>query len=601
MPTFHISREYLRTLPEQPGVYKYRNEEGEIIYIGKAKNLKKRVSSYFQKHHDRTKTKILVRNIRHIEYTIVDTEVDALLLESNLIRKHQPRYNIQLKDDKSFPWICIKKNERFPRIFRTRKVVKDSSEYYGPFANIKIVDSLLELIETIYPIHNAKYEIDETNYTRSIFGSRLQHYLRSQNRDQSAFDITQAQEAYHAIIQEVRHIIKGNIRYIIRVLKENMKAYAEAMEYEKANVVKEKIALMEQYQSRSTVVSPHIGMVDVFTVTEDEKSAYVNYLSLIEGAIMQTHTMEIKKKLEETKEHILSHAMIYLRERFHSRSREIIVPFELGLEVEGITFTIPQRGDRKKLLDLSLKNAMYYRMEKIKQEQITNPNAYADRVLEQLQKDLRMPIVPRHIECFDNSNMQGSYPVAACVVFKEAKPSKKDYRHFNIKTVVGPDDYASMTEVVYRRYKRLMEEEQPLPQLIVIDGGKGQLSSALEAIDELGLRQRIFIVSIAKRLEEIYVPNDPHPLYIDKRSESLKLLQNLRNEAHRFGITHHRNKRSKSTIKSSLTDIPGIGEKTMTTLLRHFKSIKRLKETPESEVAVIIGNAKAKVLKEHLN
>lgn len=587
----------IQNLPHKPGVYQYYDKDGQILYVGKAKDLRKRVSSYFTKNHDNGKTAILVRQIADIKTIVVETEIEALLLENNLIKKYQPKYNILLKDDKTYPWICIK-NERFPRIFSTRNVVKDGSDYFGPYASVKMMNTILDLIRQLYPLRNCNYNLSEENIKDQKFKVCLEYHIGNCKAPCVGY---QMPEDYNNSIAEIKNIIKGNINSVTKHLKPLMKKYAENLEYEKAQQIKDKIETLEKYQSKSVVVSPTINDVDVFSVVSDEKYGFVNYLKVINGAIIQGHTIELKKKLDETDDALLQIGIAELRTRFDSQSKEVIVPFKPELDDENIKFLVPQRGDKKKLLELSERNAKYYRLERNKQKANVNPTKHSDRILERMQKDLRMPVKPVHIECFDNSNIQGTNPVAACVVFKDAKPSKRDYRHFNIKTVEGPDDFASMEEVVYRRYKRLQEENEPLPQLIIIDGGKGQLSSALKSLDKLNLRGKITIIGIAKKLEEIYFPGDSIPLYIDKKSESLKVIQYLRNEAHRFGITHHRNKRSKAAITSELDKIEGIGYKTAQQLLWKFKSVARIKKASLKELETVISKKRAKIVFEHFN
>ena len=585
----------IKILPHKPGVYQYYNKEGEILYVGKAKNLKKRVASYFTKNHENGKTAILVRQIADIKTIVVGSEIEALLLENNLIKKYQPKYNIMLKDDKTYPWICIK-NERFPRIFSTRNIVKDGSEYFGPYASVKMMNTILDLIRQLYQLRNCNYNLSEENIKSEKFKVCLEHHIGNCKAPCVAL---QTEEDYNNSITEIKNIIRGNINSVTKHLKPLMKEYSVNLEFEKAQQIKDKIETLEKYQSKSVVVSPTINDVDVFSVISDEKYGFVNYLKVINGAIIQGHTIELKKKLDETDDSLLQIGIAELRTRFDSQSKEVIVPFKPELEDETIKFLVPQRGDKKKLLELSERNAKYYRLERNKQKANVSPTRHSDRILERMQKDLRMPEKPTHIECFDNSNIQGTHPVAACVVFKDAKPSKRDYRHFNIKTVEGPDDFASMEEVVYRRYKRLKEENLSLPQLIIIDGGKGQLSSALKSLDKLELRGKITIVGIAKKLEEIYFPEDPIPLYLDKKSESLKLIQYLRNEAHRFGITHHRNKRSKGAIKSELSEVEGIGYKTAQQLLWKFKSVTRVKKATLLELEAVISKKRAKTVYDH--
>jgi excinuclease ABC subunit C len=583
----------IQTLPDNPGVYQYYDKEGKILYVGKAKNLKKRVSSYFNKIHDTAKTNVLVKKIVTIKHIVVPTETDALLLENNLIKTLQPRYNVLLRDDKSYPWLCIKK-EPFSRIFATRRMVKDGSEYFGPYTSFKTVSTILELIKELYPLRTCNYDLSESNIESGKFKVCLEYHIGNCMGPCEGYETL---ENYQKQVDAIREILKGNFKESMKDFKRVMTSLAADMHFEEAQKIKEKIEILENYQSRSTIVNPKITNIDVFSIVSDESAAYVNFLQISHGSIIRSHTMEIKKKLDETDEELLELAIIELRERFHLLSREVIVPFHVDLG-ENIKITVPQLGDKKQILDLSIRNAKFYRIEQLKQLQIVDPDRHTKRIMAQMQKDLRLPVEPRHIECFDNSNIQGTNPVAACVVFKDGKPSKKDYRHFNIKTVEGPDDFASMTEVVYRRYKRLLDENQPLPNLIIIDGGKGQLSSALKSIDELGLRGKIAIIGIAKRLEELFYPGDSIPLYLDKKSETLKIIQQLRNEAHRFGITHHRDKRSKAALNSSIESIPGIGEKTMLTLIQHFKSVKRLKLATEKEISDVIGVSKAKKITE---
>lgn len=578
----------LQTLPESPGVYQFYNKDGKIIYVGKAINLKKRVSSYFHKNHENGKTRVLVKKIHTIKHIVVSTETDALLLENNLIKKYQPRYNVLLKDDKTYPWICIK-NERFPRVFSTRNLIKDGSEYFGPYTNIKTVRTLLDLIKGLYAIRTCNYDLSKDKIEAGKYKVCLEYHL---GNCKGPCEAHQSLEAYNQQIKEIRELLKGNFKDSLVQFKEQMNKLAQEMKFEEAQQIKEKIEVLENYQAKSTIVNPKISNVDVFSIVSDESFGYVNFLQLSYGAIIRAHTIEIKKKLEETDEELLELAVTELRTRFNSLSNEIYVPFPIKV-ADKIKVTIPKLGDKKRILELSERNAKYYRQERFKQIKIIDPDRHVKRIMEQMKKDLRLSEEPRHIECFDNSNIQGANPVAACVVFKDGKPSKKDYRHYNIRTVTGPDDFASMEEVVFRRYKRLLEEEEPLPQLIVIDGGKGQLSSALKSLDVLGLRGKIAIIGIAKRLEEIYYPGDSIPMYLDKKSETLKIIQYLRNEAHRFGITFHRNKRSKAAINSELENIDGIGEKTANDLLKKFKSVKRVKEAPLEQIKEVVGKSKA--------
>ena len=578
----------LKTLPNQPGVYQYYDADNKLIYVGKAKNLKKRVSSYFTKTHENGKTRVLVKKIASIKHIVVATETDALLLENNLIKKYQPRYNVMLKDDKSYPWICVKK-ERFPRVFSTRRIFKDGSEYFGPYTSMKTVSTLLDLIKGLYHLRTCNFDLSEEKIKGGKFKVCLEYHL---GNCKGACEGLESEQEYHDNIKAIKEILKGNFKDSLLQFKMQMKQLATDMHFEEAQKIKEKIEILENYQARSTIVNPKISNVDVFSIMSDESYGYVNFLQLSYGSIIRSHTLEIKKKLDETDSQLLELAITEIRQRFNSNSKEIYVPFKVNLGKD-LKVTIPQLGDKKHILDLSLRNAKYYRMERFKQMKIIDPDRHANRIMAQMKADLRLSEEPRHIECFDNSNIQGTHPVAACVVFKNGKPSKKDYRHFNIKTVEGPDDFASMEEVVYRRYKRLVEEEQPLPQLIIIDGGKGQLSSALKSLDALNLRGKIAIVGIAKRLEELFYPNDPIPLYLDKKSETLKIIQQLRNEAHRFGIEHHRNKRSKSALNTELETISGIGEKTVVDLLKHFKSAKRVANAKLDELEPVVGASRA--------
>ena len=578
----------IKTLPNSPGVYQYFDKKDVIIYVGKAKNLKKRVSSYFTKNHEYGKTRVLVKKIVRIEHIVVDTETDALLLENNLIKKYQPRYNVMLKDDKTYPWLCIKK-ERFPRVFMTRNVIKDGSEYFGPYTNVRTVKALLDLIKELYALRTCNYDLSQAKIDTDKYKVCLEYHL---GNCKGPCEGLQTEEEYHQDIREIRNIIKGNFKESLQKFEKIMLDFAAEMKFEEAQKIKEKLASLQNYQAKSTIVNPSINNVDVFSIISDETHGYANFFKIMNGSIVQSYTTEIKKKLEETDKELLELFIVETRNRFNSLSREVYVPFEVDLG-EKIKVTVPKLGDKKRVVELSERNAKYYRQEQFKQIKIVDPDRHVKRIMGQMQKDLRLRVEPRHIECFDNSNIQGTNPVAACVVFKDGKPSKKDYRHFNIKTVEGPDDFASMEEVVFRRYKRLLEEDQPLPQLIVIDGGKGQLSSALKSLDILGLRGKVAIIGIAKRLEEIYYPGDSIPMYLDKKSETLKIIQHLRNEAHRFGITFHRNKRSKSAIQSELEQIPDIGKQTITNLLRIFKSAKRVKSASLHELTEAVGTSRA--------
>ena len=578
----------IQTLPDSPGVYQYFGSDGTIIYVGKAKNLKKRVSSYFTKHHDSGKTRVLVKKIATIKHIVVDSETDALLLENNLIKKYRPRYNVLLKDDKSYPWICIK-NERFPRVFSTRRVVKDGSEYFGPYTHMKTVITLLELTKGLYPLRTCNYDLAKDKVESGKYKVCLEYHL---GNCLGPCEGLQSEEDYQRNINSIREILKGNFKNSLGQFKKQMTQFAQDMQFEEAQKIKEKIEILENYQAKSTIVNPKISNVDVFSIVSDESYGYINFLQLSYGSIIRAHTLELKKKLDETDQELLELAITEIRQRFHSKSKEIYVPFEVEIGEE-VKVTVPKLGDKKHILDLSERNAKYHRMERFKQIKLTDPDKHSNRIMKQMQADLRLSVEPRHIECFDNSNIQGTNPVAACVVFKDGKPSKKDYRHFNIKTVEGPNDFASMEEVVYRRYRRLLEEDQELPQLIIIDGGKGQLSSAVKSLERLGLRGKIAIIGIAKRLEELFYPDDSIPLYLDKKSETLKVIQQLRNEAHRFGIEHHRSKRSKSALLTELETIPGIGEKTVVDLMKAFKSVKRIGFAKLDELEDVVGNSKA--------
>ncbi|WP_458628003.1 excinuclease ABC subunit UvrC [Winogradskyella sp. PC D3.3] len=578
----------IKTLPHQPGVYQYFDADERLIYVGKAKDIKKRVSSYFTKHHDYGKTRVLVKNIASVKHIVVETENDALLLENNLIKKYKPKYNVLLKDDKSYPWICIKK-ERFPRVFPTRRVIKDGSEYFGPYTSMKTVKTLLGLIKGLYQLRTCNYDLSETKINTGKYKVCLEYHL---GNCKGACEGYESEEEYAANITAIREILKGNFKDSLQQFRIQMRQHAEAMQFEDAQKIKEKLEVLENYQAKSTIVNPKINNVDVFSIVSDETYAYVNFLQLSYGSIIRSHTLELKKKLQETDLQLLELSITEIRQRFNSNSKEIYVPFKVNLGGE-LKITVPKLGDKKSILDLSIRNAKYYRMDKLKQIKIVDPDRHANRIMAQMKADLHLSEEPRHIECFDNSNIQGTNPVAACVVFKNGKPSKKDYRNFNIKTVEGPDDFASMEEVVYRRYKRLKEEEQPLPQLIIIDGGKGQLSSALKSLDVLGLRNEIAIIGIAKRLEELFYPDDPIPLYLDKKSETLKVIQQLRNEAHRFGIEHHRNRRSKGALTTELENIPGVGEQTIIDLMKQFKTVKRIANAKLDELEAVVGVSRA--------
>ncbi|WP_026932769.1 excinuclease ABC subunit UvrC [Christiangramia echinicola] len=581
----------LKTLPNSPGVYQYFDKNGKILYVGKAKNLKKRVTSYFNKSHDSHRIGVMVKKIQEIRHIVVSSETDALLLENNLIKKLQPRFNVMLKDDKTYPWICIK-NERFPRVFPTRRLIKDGSEYYGPFTSFKTVNTLLDLIKGLYKLRTCNYDLAEDKIRQGKYKVCLEYHL---GNCKGPCEALQPEEEYNNNIEAIRQIVKGNFKDSLQRFRNQMKEHAERMEFEDAQRIKNKIDVLENYQSKSTVVNPKITNVDVFSVVTDEGYGYVNFLQLSHGSIIRSHTIEMKKKLDESDRELLELAIVEIRQRFNSNSREIYVPFKVDVGEE-LKITVPKLGDKKKIVELSERNAKYFRQERFKQMKIVDPDRHVNRVMAQMKEDLRLNKEPRHIECFDNSNIQGSNPVAACVVFKNGKPSKKDYRKFNIKTVEGPNDFASMEEVVFRRYRRLLSEGEDLPELIIVDGGKGQLSSGVKALEDLGLRGKIAIIGIAKRLEEIFYPDDSIPLYLDKKSETLKIIQQLRNEAHRFGITFHRNKRSKTALNTELDSIQGIGEKTVVELLTHFRSLKRVKEASQKDLADVVGASKAGII-----
>lgn len=589
---------FLSVLPDSPGVYQFFNQVGDIIYVGKAKNIKKRVSSYFSKEHfENNKIRVLVSKIDKIEYIVVETESDALLLENNLIKKYRPRYNAMLKDDKSFPWICIK-NENFPRVFYTRNVIHDGSIYFGPYTSTYMVKVLLDLIRQIYPLRNCNLNLSSEKILKNDYKPCLEYHL---GNCKAPCISLQSEEDYNQSIENIKQILKGNIHQVIFYLDDLMKRYAADYKYEEAQLIKEKIEILEKYKSKSTIVSPSLNNVDVFSILDDKSTAYVNFLKVVEGRIVQAHTVEFKKKLDEKPDDLLPMAIVELKERLSSDAKEIIIPFAIDLSLENLKITIPQRGDKKSLLELSQRNLKYYRLEKQKKSEKKKEKHSGKRLVQKIKHDLNLPDLPTQIECFDNSNIQGFNPVAACVVFKNAKPSTKDYRHYNIKTVQGANDFASMEEVVYRRYKRLVDEKKSLPQLIVIDGGKGQLNAAVKSLKKLNLEKNISIIGIAKRLEEIFFPGDPIPLYLDKNSETLKVIQYIRNEAHRFGIKFHRNKRSGNFIKSELENIPGIGPKTIEQLLKKFKTIKKLRSVSMDEISSEIGNAKARLLYEYFH
>lgn len=587
----------LKTLSTEPGVYRYYDKSNNLLYVGKAKNLKNRVLSYFNKNLLGYRTKIMVRKIHRLETTIVPSEYDALLLENNLIKEHQPFYNMMLKDDKTFPWICIK-NEPFPRIFLTRTKIKDGSEYFGPYAKVKPARFLLDTLKQIYRLRSCNLNLAPAKIAESKYKVCLEFHIKNCN---GPCENLESKESYDKKVDAIRSVIKGDFRLAKDYLVDEMTTYAQNLEFENAQMVKDKMALLDNYQAKHTVVNSSINDVDVFGMTSDETAAYVNYFKIRNGNIIQSYTTEIRKILEETDEEILETALIEIRQKFSSTSHEILIPFELTFEIPNTRFTVPKVGDKKRIIELSERNAKEYRIEKLKQVQIVDPERHTTRIMAEMKKLLHMPVEPRHIEGFDNSNIQGTNPVSACVVFKDGKPSKADYRIFHIKTVVGPDDFASMEEVIYRRYKRLLDEDSPLPELIVIDGGKGQLSSAVKSLKLLGLYGKITIIGIAKRLEEIYFPEDSVPLYLDKKSETLKIIQRVRDEAHRFGVRHHRTRRTNSTIKSELEEIPGVGPKSIELLLSKLKSVKRVKESSKETLEEILGVSKGQMVWEFFN
>lgn len=591
-------KEQITQLPQKPGVYQFLDSDAKIIYVGKAKSLRKRVSSYFNRdRHESGKTALLVKKINAVNHIVVGNEYDALLLENSMIKEHQPKYNIQLRDDKTYPWICIKK-ERFPRVFPTRNVVRDGSEYFGPYTSVKKMRTILDIISKIHKIRNCNFNLSEENIEAGKFKVCLEYHLGNCLGPCEGF---QSEETYSKSISEIRSLIKGDVGGVIKEMKTEMKLAAEQMDFETADQLYQKVGLLEDYQHKSVVVNPSIRNVDVISVLGDDAFAYVNFMRVINGAVVQSHSIEFKKRMSEPMSQILSNALVEMREIFQSDATEILASEELDLKDETLNIHVPQRGDKKAVVDFSKRNARFFMMDRQRAQEKVDPDRHSNRILTTLQADLRMKDLPMHIECFDNSNFQGSFPVAACVVFKKAKPSKKDYRHFNIKTVEGPDDFASMEEVIFRRYRRLLDENQSLPQLIVIDGGKGQLSSAVTSLEKLDLRGKITVIGIAKKLEEIYFPEDSIPLYIDKRSESLKLIQRLRNEAHRFGITHHRNKRSKAAFKSELLDIQGVGEKSAKELLRIFYSIERIRGLNLSELETVVSASQAHAIQEYFS
>ena len=593
-----ILKDIISNLPDKPGVYQFYDQSANLLYIGKAKNLKKRVTSYFSKvHHENNKLRVLVKKICEVKHIIVDSESDALLLENNLIKKYKPKYNVNLKDDKTFPWICVK-NERFPRVFSTRNIVADGSKYYGPYTSAYTVRTLLVLIHQLYKLRTCSYVLSVENIQKRKIKKCLEFHI---GNCFGPCEELQSEEDYNKSIEQIHLLLKGNLKDLLTYLEQLMRNHAAKYEFEQANALKQKIELLEKFQTKSTIVNPSIHNVDVFTIVEDKDAAFVNFLKVVNGSIVQAHTVELKKVLDESKIELLEFAIIEIRERLYSDAREIILPFKIENLPNNVVTTIPKIGDKKKLLELSERNAKYYMLERNRQKTTISPEKASFRILSTLKKDLRLSVLPSHIECFDNSNIQGTNPVAACVVFKNAKPAKRDYRHFNIKTFSGPDDFASMREIIFRRYSRMLNENLDLPQLIIIDGGKGQLSSAMESLDKLELRGKIALIGIAKRLEEIYFPDDAIPLYIDKNSESLKLIQQMRNEAHRFGITFHRLKRSESMLQSDLINIPGIGEDAIQKVWKSVENLEEMKNLTLEKLTEILGAKRAKLLKSYLD
>lgn len=590
-------KDILSGLPQHPGIYKYFDEEEKILYVGKAKNLKKRVNSYFTKNHENRKTAVLVSKIKHVEYTVVDTEMDALLLENSLIKEFQPKYNINLKDDKTYPLIKITK-ERFPKVYAMRNPVNDGSEYFGPYASVRVMHIVLDLVKQLYPTRNCNYQLSQKNIEAHKFKVCLEYQI---GNCKGACEGLETEEAYLESIQNIKHILKGNLSEVKNHLKLLMQNSASELKFEEAQKYKYRLELLEKFQSKSTVVSHHVGNVDVFNIAIDDKFAFVNFLRVVNGIIIQTRTLEYKKILDESKEEILESSIAEIQSQYGIIAKELVLPFTIDLDLETVKITIPKAGEKLKLLELSKKNVLLYKKERINLYEKLNPDLRIERLMTKMKEDLRLTAFPNHIECFDNSNIQGEYAVSACVVFKDGKPSKKDYRHFNVQSVTGPDDFATMIEAITRRYTRLLNENEPLPQLLVIDGGKGQLSSAVEALKNVGVYGKMAVIGIAKRLEEIYFPNDPLPIYIDKKSETLKVIQQMRDEAHRFGITHHRNKRSKGSLNSELDGIKGIGPETQKQLLAYYKSIKKIKETPLKDLQQTIGLARAKIIYDFFN
>jgi excinuclease ABC subunit C len=583
----------LKLLPQQPGVYQYFDEAGDILYVGKAKNLKNRVSSYFNKQqYENGKTKVLVRKIADIKYIVVETELDALLLENSLIKKYKPRYNIMLKDDKTYASIVIKK-EDFPRVFPTRQIIRDGSEYFGPYPSGRTMHTVLDLIKKLYPMRTCNLALTDKNISAGKFKVCLEYHL---GNCKGPCEGKQTAEDYNRGVDASRNILKGNYTELIRDLRQMMSEFAERYEFELAQEVKDKIEVLSTFQAKSTIVHPSIHDVDIFSIASDSQAGYVNFMKVSNGVIVQSYTTEVKKRMDESEAEMLEYSIIEIRDKFQSSSKEIFLPFELEMQLPGVLLTVPQRGDKKKLVELSQRNSTHYMLDAQKQQEMVDPERHVNRVLETMQKDLHLKELPRHIECFDNSNIQGTNPVSACVVFRNAKPSKSDYRIFHPKTVEGPNDFDTMKEVVFRRYRRMLDEGESLPQLIIIDGGKGQLSAAVESLVKLELYGKVGIIGIAKRLEEIYFPGDSLPIYLDKRSESLKLIQRLRDEAHRFGITKHRDRRSKDAIRSELTEIKGVGMHTTQALIHHFKTVKAVKEASLEELQQAVNHRMAEIV-----
>lgn len=590
-------KDKIAILPDTPGVYMYYNAEGIVIYVGKAKNLRRRVSSYFNREHESVRTRLLVRAIADMQYIVVPTEEDALNLENSLIKEHQPRYNVLLKDDKSYPWICVT-NEHYPRVFLTYNKLKDGSKYFGPYTNTGVARTMLNLIRELYPIRTCRMMITPEYIAKGKGRLCLEYHMKN-CRGCCIGEISI--EDYSVYIERIKQILRGDTQEVMRYMRSEMERLASELKFEQAQEIKEKYQLIERYRAKSVIVTQTVDDIDVFGIEDDDRDVYVNYMHVRGGVIVRSLTLEYKRRLDESQSQILGYALNDIAHQLDVKYKEIIVPVEPEVEIQGVTYIVPQRGDKKQLLDVSTRNARQQKIDNLKQMEKKDPEQRVLRTLERLKTDLRMSELPRHIECFDNSNIQGTNPVSACVVFRNAKPAKRDYRHFIIKTVEGPNDYASMREVLTRRYTRLMEEGKDLPQLIIVDGGKGQLSVAVETLDTLGLRGKVAIIGIAERLEEIYFPGDSVPLYIDKNSESLRIIQHLRDEAHRFGITHHRNRRSKSQVASELDPIKGVGEKTRTALLRHFKSVKRIREASLAEIASVVGNVKSQIIYNALN